>query len=129
MRWMARKATTVARLTEHHHQYDGPSVIPKLRPVLHGDNRQRRLVVLGSLDHYLGQESISLAADEVAPFLASKEAEERDVARRVLLGLQSMGWLNVLERVADKAQDEKVRTEARQLLTKWNAEHPEKANK
>jgi hypothetical protein len=109
----------VHRLTDPQLAYQGKKIIPLLRPALRGDDASRRLIVLHRLDSYLGQESTILAADEAAPFLISTLADERNVARKVLLELQRRRWLDVLGHVAGKHPDEKVRAVAAELRDEW----------
>jgi hypothetical protein len=112
--------TAVFRLTNHKLEYEGARVIPKLRPILRGSNAQRRKLVLGQLDHYLGKEGVTLAADEAVRFLVSDAADERELAEKVLFELQRLGWVDVLQRATEHS-DEKIRAAAQPLLAKWKA--------
>ncbi len=114
---------TVAWLTTSRNQADATTVVPKLSAVLHGDNLERRLIVLERLGNYFAPPGAALAADEVAPFLISQEPKEKNAARKTLLQIQNFRTLNVLQRIAEKASDEKVRGEASQMLKEWNAKH------
>ena len=109
------------RLTDSHHSYRGKLVIPMLLPLLQGDDDQRRLRVLERLDSYLGADSVTLAADTAAPFLASRYSDEREAAKKVLLRLQNTGWVDVLQRIAEKGSSEAVRSAAAALRRDWSS--------
>ncbi len=96
-------------LTTNRRQYEGPAVIPALRPILRGKDEKRRLVALSRLDVYLGVASVTLAGDEAGRFLDSPIQEEREMAARVLLKLQSYNLVNVLKRLAEKGETEAIR--------------------
>jgi hypothetical protein len=117
----------VAWLTSPDHQAEAAAVIPKVSAVLHGDNPKRRLEVLERLGNYFAPEGAALAADDVAPFLVSQEPSEKTAARKTLLRIQDGRNLNVLQHVAEKATDEKVRAEAKQLLTEWEEKQPRRS--
>ena len=51
------------------------------------------------------------------------------MAWRVLVGLQDSGWVNVLQRAAERGTDEAVRAEARRLLAKWERERAKRDKK
>ncbi|MGE0537660.1 MAG: hypothetical protein AB7O68_22010 [Pirellulales bacterium] len=118
--------TALIRLTDSHHSYRGKLVIPVLLPLLQGDGDQRRLRVLERLDSYLGEDSVTLAADTAAPFLASRYSDEREAAKKVLLRLQNTGWVDVLQRIAEKGPSEAVRSAAAALRRDWSSSKEKK---
>ena len=109
------------RLTDQQRSDAGSAVIPKLRPVLRGDNAARRLLALKRLKVYLWKPAVTLAADEAGRFLASPVAEERTAAETVLLDLQHGRSENVLRRVAEKGETAAVRDAATALEKRWVA--------
>jgi len=112
-------STAVYRLTDCNFQYCGQEIIPKLRPVIKGNDPKRRKLVLGRLCNYLGKESVTLAAAEEAPFLASEDGQEQTIAKKVLLELQNSGWVDVLSEIAAKHENADVRAAAAQLHAEW----------
>ena len=113
--------TALIRLTDSNHSYRGKLVIPMLLPVLQGDDDGRRLRVLQGLSGYLGADSVTLAADTAAPFLASRYSDEREAAKKVLLRLQGTGWVDVLQRISEKGSSEAVRDVAAALRRDWSS--------
>ncbi|MBX9791011.1 MAG: hypothetical protein K2Y37_18990 [Pirellulales bacterium] len=118
--------TGLNRLTDSHHSYRGKLVIPMLLPLLQGDDDGRRLRVLEELKGYLGADSVTLAADTAAPFLASRYSDEREAAKKVLLRLQNTGWVDVLQRIAEKGASEPVRGAAAALRRDWSSSKEKK---
>jgi len=102
-------------LTDHTRQYEGAQIIPKLRPILRGNNAKRRLQTLERLDRYLGKQSIELAAGEAARFLTSIIVEERQTAERVLKRLHETRWLDVYGLLQQKGETESIRQAAAEL--------------
>lgn len=109
----------VSLLTDSNFSYQGGEIIPKLRPALRGEDKERRKLVLQQLDSYLGEISVNLAATEAAPFLISEDADERKIAQDVLIRLQKTGWGDVLGKISAEHEIEGVRAEAKMLYEKW----------
>jgi hypothetical protein len=105
----------LSTLTDRMQQYQGATVIPKLRPILRGNDARRRLAALDRLDGYLGKESTELAADEAARFLTSNVDAERLVAQGVLRRLHETKWLDVYARLQQHGETEAIRKAAAEL--------------
>lgn len=113
----ARFSHALSTLTDCGQQYQGPVVIPKLRPVLRGSDAKRRLMALESLDCYLGNEGVALAADEASRFLTSTVAEERKTAERVVRQLHETKWIDVYARLQKHGETEAIRQAAAKLAS------------
>jgi hypothetical protein len=114
------------RLTDLNHAHRGKLVIPMLLPVLQGDDERRRVSVLERMGSYLGEDDVTLAADAVAPFLASRYSDEREAAKKVLLELQRTRLLDVLQYVSEKGSSEAVRDAAAALRRDWSSSRKNK---
>lgn len=112
-------ADSLGTLTDHMCQHKGGEVIPKLRPILRGKDAKRRMLALERLDHYLGKEGVTLAADEAGRFLVSSDDKERELAKKVLINLHETKWIDVFDHLSRKGETEAIRAAARKLGDSW----------
>lgn len=81
-------AKAVAELTSGSSALHGQEVLGRLRPVLRGRNRKRKLVVLQHLGRLKGPGAAKSVADELAAFLTDSDAELQPAAGRALMQLR-----------------------------------------